>query len=124
MDNWIKAFPIDQFPAGARRVVKMGARKVLVLHIDGEIYAVDNNCPHMRFPLESGQVTEDCGIVCPFHHSAFDLKTGDVKEWSPWPPGIGAIAGAIVRKRALSVFATRVEDGFLYVSSNPKRDVG
>lgn len=54
--------------------------------------------------------------ICPFHHSAFDLKTGNVKEWSPWPPGLGRILGAISREKALKVYATKLEDGYVWVS--------
>jgi nitrite reductase/ring-hydroxylating ferredoxin subunit len=43
------------------------------------------------------------------------LKTGNVKEWSPWPPGLGWIMGAISREKALKVYATKVEDGYVWV---------
>lgn len=116
-----KLFPLSELPDGARRVAQVGPRKVLVLHVQGEILAVDNACPHVGLPLEKGRVTDDCGIVCPFHHSAFDLKTGDVKEWSPWPPGIGRLLGAIARQKALPVYDTKIEDGYLWVSTHPRR---
>lgn len=118
--DWVKAFPETDLPEGARQVVEVAGRKVLVLRLGGEIFAVDNACPHLRFPLKDGRVTDDCGIICPFHHSAFDLKSGDVKEWSPWPPGLGAIAGRIVRERALPVYATKLEDSYWWISTNPK----
>jgi nitrite reductase/ring-hydroxylating ferredoxin subunit len=116
-----KLFPLSELPDGARRVVQVGPRKVLVLNIQGEILAVDNSCPHMRFPLDGGRITDDCGIICPFHHSAFDLKSGDVKDWSPWPPGIGRVLGAIVREKALPVYDIKIEDDHLWVSTQPRR---
>lgn len=121
MDNMQKLFPISELPEGARRVVNVGPRRVLVLNVEGKIFAVDNACPHMRFPLKDGRVTDDCGIICPFHHSAFDLETGDVKDWAPWPPGLGPVLGAIVRKKALPVYRTRVEDDTLWISKQPIR---
>lgn len=116
-----KLFPLSELPDGARRVIQIGPRKVLVLHVQGEILAVDNACPHVGLPLEKGRITDDCGIVCPFHHSAFDLRSGDVKEWSPWPPGIGRLLGAIARQKALPVYDTKIEDGHLWVSTQPRR---
>ncbi|PKN93877.1 MAG: (2Fe-2S)-binding protein [Chloroflexi bacterium HGW-Chloroflexi-6] len=117
--DMLKVFPVSELPEGARRVVNVGLRKVLVINFKGEILAVDSSCPHMRFPLKDGKVTADCGIICPFHHSAFDLKTGDVKEWAPWPPGLGPILGKIAREKALPVYATKVEDDYLWVSKQP-----
>lgn len=115
--TWHKVALESEFLDTPRKVVQVGGRKVLVVRIQNEFFAADNACPHMRFPLNLGTVTEDCGIICPFHHSAFDLRTGDVKEWSPWPPGLGRVLGAISREKALKVYAAKVEDGYVWVSS-------
>jgi nitrite reductase/ring-hydroxylating ferredoxin subunit len=96
-------------------VVKVGKRNILLLTHDNQLVAVDNTCPHMKLPLKNGEITEDGAIVCPWHHSAFDLGTGDVKEWSPWPPVVGKALGLISRQKALSVFPVRVEEGSIWV---------
>jgi nitrite reductase/ring-hydroxylating ferredoxin subunit len=98
-----------------RRVVRSGTRSVLVLRHLGQVYACESSCPHMGFPLEWAQVTADCGIICALHHSAFDLRTGDVKAWSPWPPGIGPLFKGFSRDRYLKVFPTRVDEGGIWV---------
>lgn len=118
--DMLKLFPVSELPEGSRRVVDVDGRKVLILNYQGEFHAVDNACPHLRFPLKDGGVSKDGALVCPFHHSAFDLKTGDVKDWSPWPPGFGPVLGKFSREKALAIFETRVEDGFLFVSKNAK----
>lgn len=41
----------------------------------GKIYAVDNRCPHMGFPLERGSV-KDGILTCHWHHARFDLASG------------------------------------------------
>jgi nitrite reductase/ring-hydroxylating ferredoxin subunit len=114
--NWWKALPQDELPEGERRVVKIGGQDILLLHHAGQIHAVANACPHMRLSLREGEVTEDGAIVCPWHHSAFDLRTGDVEEWSPWPPGVGRLLGAISREKRLPVFPTKVEEGSIWVA--------
>jgi nitrite reductase/ring-hydroxylating ferredoxin subunit len=76
---------------------------------------VDNICPHMGAALDGGDVTEGGTIVCPRHHSAFDLRTGKVSEWAPWPPGVGRILGGISREKPLPVFPTRIEQGSIWV---------
>ncbi len=112
-------FPLVEFPKGSKKVVTVNGLKVLILNVDDELFAVQNSCPHMRFPLIMGRVTQDCGIICPFHHSAFDLRTGDVKEWSPWPPGIGRLAGKISREKALPIYKIIVENGMIKISAMP-----
>ncbi len=116
----IKLFPVNEFPENARKVFKVGEYKVLVIHTKGKFFAVDNHCPHMNMPLDRGKVTDDCAIICALHHSAFDLESGDVKEWSPWPPMVGKAMGALVREKALPVFMTEVKEGALWISSEPK----
>jgi nitrite reductase/ring-hydroxylating ferredoxin subunit len=113
--NWVKVLAQDALPENARQVVKVGQRAILLLHHDHQIYAIDNTCPHMKLPLQGGKVTEDKAIVCPWHHSAFDLQSGNVKEWSPWPPGVGKILGIISKEKTLAVFPTRVEAGDIWV---------
>src|SRR5690606_42006752 len=40
-----------------------------------EVYAVDNRCPHMGFPLDRGTV-RDGVLTCYWHYARFDLRTG------------------------------------------------
>ncbi|MGK7878300.1 MAG: Rieske (2Fe-2S) protein [Xenococcaceae cyanobacterium] len=113
--SWTKVLPQDELGEGVRKVVKVGERNILLLKHEGQLYAVDNVCPHLKLPLKKGKVTEDGAIVCPWHRSAFDLCTGDVKKWSPWPPGVGKVMGLISREKALPIFPTRVEEGSIWV---------
>src|SRR5438105_5293590 len=58
-----------------------GQRLALFSH-DGEVYAVDNRCPHMGFPLHRGTV-EDGILTCHWHHARFDLATGGTfDQWA------------------------------------------
>lgn len=114
-----RVFPVDEVPENTRRVVDVGEYKVLVIHTGGKFFAVNNQCPHMKFPLKNGKLTEDHAIVCPFHRSAFDLESGDVKEWSPWPPVMSKMLGAIAREKALPVFETLEKDGWLWIADKP-----
>ncbi|MBD2505249.1 Rieske (2Fe-2S) protein [Anabaena azotica] len=113
--NWVKVLAQDALPQDARYVVKVGNHTILLLHHQEQIYAMDNACPHMKLPLQGGKVTEDHAIVCPWHHSAFDLQSGDVKDWSPWPPGVGRVLAMVSKQKALTIFPTRVEEGSIWV---------
>jgi hypothetical protein len=41
----------------------------------GRVFALDNRCPHMGFPLERGSI-EDGILTCHWHHARFDLESG------------------------------------------------
>jgi nitrite reductase/ring-hydroxylating ferredoxin subunit len=48
----------------------------LALFLYGDaVYAVDNRCPHMGFPLDRGTV-KDGLLTCHWHHARFDLASG------------------------------------------------
>ena len=59
----------------ASRVVAANGRTVLVLESEGTVYAVDNRCPHMGFPLSRGTVSDGI-LTCHWHHAKFDLAGG------------------------------------------------
>ena len=113
--NWHKVLPETDLPEGSRHVVKVQDHSILLIHEEGTIYAMVSACPHMRLPLKGAKITDSETITCPFHHSAFDLKTGDVKAWSPWPPVVGKMLGSVSREKALHVFQTRVADGHIWI---------
>lgn len=118
--DWVKLFLESELPEGGRKLAKASMRRMIVFRFQGKLFAIETNCPHMRFPLNDARITEDGGIICPFHHSAFDLETGDVKEWSPWPPGLGPMAGAMRRQRVLVTFPVKEEGGYIWASPRPK----
>ncbi|WP_290649844.1 Rieske (2Fe-2S) protein [Aquisalimonas sp.] len=52
-----------------------GHPPVLVIHDHDHVYALDNRCPHMGFPLDRGSV-EDGILTCHWHHARFDVASG------------------------------------------------
>lgn len=55
----------------------------LALFIYGDqVYAVDNRCPHMGFPLHRGTVRDGI-LTCHWHHARFDLASGGTfDQWA------------------------------------------
>ena len=47
----------------------------LVIYDGGRLFALDNRCPHMGFPLDRGSV-EDGILTCHWHHARFDVASG------------------------------------------------
>ena len=71
----IRVGDIDDLKRDGCRVVTGGGHAIAVIHHDGEIYAVDNRCPHMGFPLDRGSVSGGI-LTCHWHHARFDLASG------------------------------------------------
>ena len=43
---------------------------------NGEYFAVTRRCRHLRADLAGGTIDENGCLVCPWHQSAYDVKTG------------------------------------------------
>ncbi len=113
--EWVAVVPEREIPPGTRHVSAVRDVEILLVNHQGQIYALDNRCPHMEARLEKGEITPDGAIVCPRHRSVFDLKTGVVLDWAPWPPVVGRALGAIRQERPVRVYPTKVEDGTVLV---------
>ncbi len=61
-------------------VVEIKEKNILVTKINGEFYAVENNCTHENLPLNGGQVYEG-QIQCPHHGARFDIKSGKATQF-------------------------------------------
>lgn len=50
--------------------------EIAVFKVDGEIYALNNICPHQKSAIIYDGFIENGRVVCPAHGWEFDLKTG------------------------------------------------
>ena len=75
VEGQIRAGTMDELKDGACRVVTGGGHTIAVVYHDGQVYAVDNRCPHMGFPLDRGSVSDGI-LTCHWHHARFDLSSG------------------------------------------------
>jgi nitrite reductase/ring-hydroxylating ferredoxin subunit len=66
---------LEELKAKGRLVVHGSHRPILVIYDRGRVFALDNRCPHMGFPLERGSF-EDGILTCHWHHARFDLESG------------------------------------------------
>lgn len=57
------------------RVISAGGRAIAVFYHESKVFAVDNRCPHMGFPLSRGTVRDGI-LTCHWHHAKFDLAGG------------------------------------------------
>jgi 3-phenylpropionate/trans-cinnamate dioxygenase ferredoxin subunit len=84
----------EDIPPGARKLVHVAGRDIVVLNTKGELFALSDKCPHKGGSLSRGKLT---GVVsspepgvyeykrpgeilrCPWHGWEFDVRTG--RSW-------------------------------------------
>jgi nitrite reductase/ring-hydroxylating ferredoxin subunit len=79
--NWSFAGKLDQVRAAGKLAVQLDGHAVVLITQGERIYALDNRCPHMGFPLERGTV-KDGILTCHWHHARFDMESGGT--FDPW----------------------------------------
>src|SRR6266540_3340396 len=65
--EFVLAGSLEELKAKGRLVVHGRHRPILVIYDRGRVFALDNSCQHLGFPLERGSV-EDGILTCPWHH--------------------------------------------------------
>ena len=76
VSQWIPVAALSDVPAGEARAVRAGdGRSIALFNVDGRIYATDNQCPHMGYPLIRGAVRHGV-LTCDWHGRSFDLEGG------------------------------------------------
>jgi len=73
--DFARAGGLEELKQKGRLLVNGRDRPILVIYDRGRVFALDNRCPHMDFPLEGGSV-EDGILTCPWHQARFDLESG------------------------------------------------
>jgi nitrite reductase/ring-hydroxylating ferredoxin subunit len=74
--QWIHVAALSDVPMGEAKAVKLGeGRSIALFNVDGRVYATDNQCPHMGYPLTRGAVRHGV-LTCDWHGRSFDLEGG------------------------------------------------
>lgn len=97
--TWHPVMPADDLWEGELAAAEAGARKVVLLNVDGEIRAYEDRCPHLGSQLSEGDL-DGCTLTCAKHLWEFDALTGKGTN-----PG----------NSQLTSFGTRVTDGTIEV---------
>jgi nitrite reductase/ring-hydroxylating ferredoxin subunit len=98
---------LDALREDGRDVVSAGGHSIALFHHEGEVYAVDNRCPHMGFPLSKGTV-DDGLLTCHWHHARFELSCGDTFD---------------IFADDVQTFPVEVREDDVYVDPDPEPDV-
>ncbi len=81
MDDSVQFFKVvhkDELTPGEGSLVFAGVKKLAVFLLDGEIFCIQNHCPHAGASLARGTV-RGCIVSCPRHDWGFDFTDGSCK---------------------------------------------
>ena len=71
-----------QEAAGGCLSIQVRNSTIALFYHNSRVYALDNRCPHMGFPLNLGTV-KDGILTCHWHHARFDLNSGGTfDQWA------------------------------------------
>ena len=93
--------PIEEGHAGLLSVGHVDGKPVVVVFTEEGFYALGGSCTHYGGPLVDG-LCVDGEVRCPWHHAAFDVKTGEA---------VGAPA-----LNPIATYETTERDGRIYVT--------
>ena len=106
-DQFVRVAQLDDLREEGREIVAPAGKSVALFYHDDEVYAVDNRCPHMGFPLSEGSV-DDGILTCHWHHARFELACGDT--FDIWADDV-------------QTYPTDLRDGEVYLDPDPEKDV-
>ena len=75
MSEFTKVTKLDELSAAGKMLVEVEDRLVVLFHVDGQVYCMDDVCTHDGGPLSDGEL-DGCQIACPRHGARFDVTTG------------------------------------------------
>lgn len=75
IDGHLRVGTLEGVRSRPRTVKTDGGQGIAVFYYGGQVYAVDNRCPHVGYPLDTGSI--DNGVLtCVWHQARFVLSSG------------------------------------------------
>jgi len=84
--RFITVAQLCEFDPGMCRSVELRDIGLAIFNVNGEIFALDNTCPHAGGPLGEGALEQEV-VTCPWHGWKFNVRTGQrlknpSQEWA------------------------------------------
>lgn len=75
--EWTKVCGSDEVLPGEKLAVWAGDIPLLLVNLDGELYALEDKCSHEDYELSTGILDAEAGsIECVLHGARFDVRDG------------------------------------------------
>ena len=115
MAQEVEAGPVAELTPGTVK----GAGPWAVGNSQGDLFAVTRRCRHLYADLANGSIDSKGCLVCPWHGSRYDVKTGRMVRGPQGIyakiPGLGSAFKILTRMLPLGRGHVEVRDGTAYV---------
>ncbi len=78
MVEWVEVARETDIPDNEGRAFTVKGLKIAIFRVDGDLYAIDDTCPHAKTAQLSMGFLDGAVVECPLHQSCFDVRTGKV----------------------------------------------
>jgi nitrite reductase/ring-hydroxylating ferredoxin subunit len=92
VQNYEFAIKLSELRARGGVTVRLNNQTIALFLYGERVFAVDNRCPHMGFPLHRGTI-KDGILTCHWHHARFDLASGGT--FDPWADDVASFPVAL-----------------------------
>jgi len=103
MTAFVPVATLDQLPSGRSRMVFVQGKVYALFNVGGEVYALDDACPHQGSSLGAGKF-DGAIVTCRAHGMRFDVRTGRM-------PGVDGLCA--------TVCPVQVVDGQITIGIDP-----
>lgn len=99
MSEWVRVAAVEECPKGALLGVEAGEHRIVLAHVDGSMYALQDRCSHADFPLSDGEL-DGTELECIHHGAKFDVTSGKAIQF----PAIRPVRAFPVEIRDSDIF--------------------
>lgn len=100
----LRATNLAELQEKGQLLVRLNNQMIALFYSNDRVYAINNRCPHMGFPLH-GSVCKDGIVTCPWHYARFDLASGGT--FDSWADDVRS-------------FPVQIQDGEVWVDLAPQ----
>ena len=75
MADFVRVAGTNDIPDPGKQTLELGERVVVLFHVAGQFYCIDDVCTHDGGPLGDGCL-QGFQISCPRHGAKFDIRSG------------------------------------------------